>query len=146
MTEKERHKIYYQKNKAKLKAQHKIYWFNYYRKNRDKYRKQGQERRDRIRLEIFNAYGGASCKCCDEKEVAFLSLDHINGGGNQERKLAMGSSRTGGYHFYEWLRKNHYPDKESYQVLCMNCQFGRMHKGVCPHKTKDIPSLATVSS
>jgi hypothetical protein len=33
------------------------------------------------------------------------------------------------------LRRNNYP--EGFQILCMNCQFGkRMNNGVCPHTSK----------
>jgi hypothetical protein len=60
-------------------------------------------------------------------EERFLTIDHINGGGSQHRK------KIGHGHFYLWLYNHGYPD--GYQVLCMNCNFGRyMNYGVCPHK------------
>src|SRR3990172_11531866 len=38
------------------------------------------------RAETFLAYGGPVCACCGETQDAFLTLDHVNGGGNAERK------------------------------------------------------------
>ena len=83
------------------------------------------------RLKILQAYGGdpPRCVCCGESILAFLALDHINGGGGKHRQ------ETGGGGFYVWLAKNNYP--EGFQVLCHNCNQGRrMNDGVCPHKSK----------
>lgn len=87
---------------------------------------------DRCRAQVFEAYGGYKCNCCGENERMFLSIDHINNDGAVERKS--GKYNGGGSAFYNWLRKNGFP--QGYQVLCMNCQFGK-HKngGVCPHQT-----------
>ena len=54
---------------------------------------------------------------CGENRLACLSLDHIKGGGNQERKKLKKMGRT----FYQWLKKQGYPPE--HQTLCMNCQF-----------------------
>ncbi len=79
---------------------------------------------------VFNHYGGYICRCCGETTKQFLSIDHIHGGGEKHRK-EIGRSET-----YRWLVKNNFP--EGYQVLCMNCQFGRrMNNGICPHKLQE---------
>lgn len=60
-------------------------------------------------------------------EQAFLIIDHIDGGGTKHRKeVGKGAA------FYRWLEKNNYP--LNFQVLCMNCQFGKRICGVCPHQ------------
>ena len=84
------------------------------------------------RDEVFAAYGGYRCNCCGETEPMFLSIDHIDNNGAQERKSGLYAGS--GYSFYRWLRKTGFPP--GYQVLCMNCQIGK-HKngGVCPHQT-----------
>lgn len=88
--------------------------------------------RKSIRDKVFCAYGGYKCSCCGESEESFLSIDHIENNGNVLRKtLKQGS----GHALYFWLVKNNYP--KEYQVLCMNCQFGKAKFGVCPHKLKD---------
>jgi hypothetical protein len=84
------------------------------------------------RAQVFEAYGGYKCNCCGETEPLFLSIDHIDNNGAEERKS--GQYAGSGYSFYRWLRKSGFPP--GYQVLCMNCNTGK-HKngGVCPHHT-----------
>lgn len=83
--------------------------------------------------EVYAAYGGYRCVCCDEREKLFLSIDHIHNDGNEERRS--GKYTATGTGFYQWLRKSGFPP--GYQVLCMNCQVGK-HKngGTCPHQQK----------
>lgn len=84
------------------------------------------------RDQVFAAYGGYKCACCGETEPMFLSIDHIDNNGAEERRSGLHSGS--GYSFYRWLRKTGFPS--GYQVLCMNCQVGK-HKngGVCPHQS-----------
>ena len=87
----------------------------------------GRRSRQKLKMEVFEAYGGCVCKCCGEKESSFLSMDHVNGGGQKHLKK-IGTGRL-----YYWLRDNDFPS--GFQVLCMNCQFGRKNnRGVCPHQ------------
>ena len=89
-----------------------------------------QKCRDKLRKTVIESYGG-KCVCCEEANFAFLSIDHINGGGNQHRKELFG--RTGSSHsFYRWLKKNGFP--EGFQVLCHNCNFAKWRYGKCPHQ------------
>lgn len=88
--------------------------------------------RKALRLAALFAYGGLVCACCGEKEVNFLTLDHINNDGATDRLKIAGRRNAAGTHTYKWLKARNYPP--GYQVLCMNCNFGkRMNKGVCPH-------------
>lgn len=84
------------------------------------------------RHDVYTAYGGYKCNCCGETESLFLSIDHIDNNGAEERRSGLYAGS--GYGFYRWLRKSGFPP--GYQVLCMNCQVGK-HKngGVCPHQT-----------
>lgn len=89
----------------------------------------------RLRAETYEKYGGARCACCGETEMAFLTLDHVNGGGNRHRKEIGGSGSGSGEKIYRWLRDQNYPP--GFQVLCWNCNCGRsMNGGICPHKHK----------
>lgn len=83
---------------------------------------------------VINHYsnGTMHCRCCKETEMGFLSIDHINGGGNKHRKKI--GSYAGGA-FYRWLIKNNFPD--GFQILCYNCNLGRaINGGMCPHGAK----------
>ena len=84
------------------------------------------------RTQVFEAYGGHKCNCCGESEPMFLSIDHIDNNGAEERRSGLYAGS--GVGFYQWLRKNKFPS--GYQVLCMNCNTGK-HKngGVCPHQS-----------
>lgn len=76
-------------------------------------------------------YGGYKCACCGETEPLFLTLDHINNDGYMLRKY--GEQPGGAAQIYHWLHKHGYP--EGFQVLCMNCNFGKARNGgICPHK------------
>lgn len=63
---------------------------------------------------IHYGNGKLACVKCGFSDERALSIDHINGGGTQERKS------KGGNTSYR-LKKANYP--EGYQTLCMNCQF-----------------------
>jgi hypothetical protein len=98
-------------------------------------RKSAYKHRLKMKNIIFSHYstnGEIKCGCCGEKEIKFLAVDHINGGGNTHRKVV--SYNTGGTNFYRWLMKNNYP--KEFQILCFNCNWGKkMNNGICPHKT-----------
>ena len=86
----------------------------------------------KLRDDVFNAYGGYTCKCCEETEECFLTIDHLNNRGWLHRKRL--KHRGAGSVFYGWLRKKKFPP--GYQVLCWNCQWGKRKRGICPHQTK----------
>lgn len=99
-----------------------------------KCRKKGMER-STVNMRRYKpmvlAHYGLTCFCCGEAEQAFLSIDHIGGGGTQHRK----SLKRYGSSFHQWIVKQGYP--KGFRTLCMNCQFGYKHCGVCPHQTRN---------
>jgi len=121
----------------------KEYWKKQYKSNPEKYRAKAKlwklrninrcreiQRKSKLkqRIEVLEHYGG-KCACCGEKEIKFLSIDHINGGGKKDRqKHGFGNT------FYFYLRKNNYP--KGFQVLCHNCNLAKSLYGKCPHKDK----------
>jgi hypothetical protein len=82
-------------------------------------------------MEVFAAYGN-KCACCPETEPKFLSIDHIDGAGNQHRLEVFGNKNVAGLRFYSWLRRNNFPP--GFQLLCFNCNLAKGHWGICPHK------------
>lgn len=87
----------------------------------------------RIRFLVLQHYSTLIpfCNCCGEKELKFLSIDHINGGGNQHRKK-LGYKDGKGGNIYHWLNRNNFP--EGFQVLCHNCNMAKGFYGMCPHR------------
>jgi hypothetical protein len=83
---------------------------------------------DGLKFAAMNAYGGL-CSCCGEKELYFLTIDHINGDGFLDRK-----NKLVGTKMYRWMRKNNYPDKDRFRVLCYNCNYARGAYGFCSHE------------
>jgi len=95
----------------------------------DKAKKNHRRRKE----QVYAAYGGYKCACCGETEKSFLSIDHKdNDGGIHRRSGLYKGSGTG---FYLWLCNNGFPS--NFQVLCMNCQFGKkLNGGICPHQVR----------
>jgi hypothetical protein len=102
-------------------------------KNRERDLKRQRDRQRQQRLDIIRYYsdGEMVCSCCGESIIEFLSIDHINGGGNSHRKMSKTKST---YHILEREKreKGQYP--EGYRVLCHNCNQAYGSYGYCPHK------------
>jgi hypothetical protein len=72
-----------------------------------------------VKLKIIEAYG-SKCVCCGEETKEFLTIYHINNEKKPSVKLHL------------WLIKNNFP-KDSYQLLCFNCNYAKGLFGYCPH-------------
>src|SRR2546428_625334 len=113
------------------KEARRIYLQKYYQKHKA-YLIPRQRRREHAayckrKLIVLAHYSNSpvQCKCCGESEILFLTLDHINGGGTQQRKKIRGI-------FYRWIIAHGYPT--GFRVLCLNCNMGRyLNGGKCPH-------------
>lgn len=107
------------KSRRKYKSTHK-----------DEVRCLQKDYRLRNKKKVFIHYGGSppTCACCGEKVIEFLSLDHMNGGGSKHR-LSVGGHTD---QVYRWIIKNNFP--QGFQILCMNCNWGKRLCNVCPHK------------
>ena len=98
---------------------------------KEKLKEAGKKYREALRLSALIHYsqGKPICKCCGEKHMEFLTIDHITGGGCKHRRSIR--KDISAWQFYLWLKRNNYP--KGFQVLCMNCNFAKAHGG-CPHK------------
>ncbi len=88
--------------------------------------------RIRLKLEVLSHYSGGCeprCECCGVTGVEFLTLDHINNDGKEDRKI-----NGIGMVFYAKMKRLGYPPH--LQVLCFNCNLARSQSqdGICPHK------------
>ena len=85
-----------------------------------------------LKKTIVDHYGGKCiCPLCDEQQLDFLTIDHIDGGGTKQRK---NTSIHGGTNFYYWIIKNDYPS--NLQIMCLNCNVSRHILGQCEHLVK----------
>lgn len=93
-------------------------------------RKWSASYRSKLREEMTAAYGGR-CACCGEDEPTFLQLDHVENDGHIDRKIHKTSCKL-----YANLKALRWP-RDRYQLLCANCNFGKlMNGGVCPHQMR----------
>lgn len=111
---------YYQEHKEEIKAKYKkryeIVSFKEAKQKRS--REYGQE----LKVEVLSYYSNSSkpkCLWCGEDRLPCLSIDHVAGGGREDRKNL--GVLGGGTRFYRFLKKAGFP--EGYQTLCMNCQW-----------------------
>ena len=116
-------KLYYLNNKEKLISA-TVKWRN---DNPEKARLASKKIREELKRQVVSGYGGR-CSCCGETSMAFLTIDHINGGGQKHRKL-----RYNSYGVYKEIIQRDFPDE--FRVLCMNCNFAIRYGDKCPHET-----------
>ncbi len=88
----------------------------------------------RYKEQVFAHYcdGKPKCAKCGFDNPKALSVDHINGKGNEHRKT------LGGVNIIKWIVKNNFP--EDFQILCMNCQFIKRHEEVGYEKWRSQPN------
>jgi len=107
------------------------------RVNEKEYR---QRSHAKVWKEVFGHYSHSSfsCACCGESEPDFLTLDHINNDGGEQRK-SMG--HRAGNTFYGWLLRNGLPS--GIQVYCSDCNSSKAKHGECIHKQRNPPPQPT---
>lgn len=105
---------YYERNKEKIRAkkaeQMRVRRLNF----KDQFRQQGLNYRQATRERLFEMYG-RTCAICGFGDCRALSLDHIHGDGNEERR------QVGENGVYRLALQEYAPGR--YRILCMNCQF-----------------------
>lgn len=100
---------------------------DYYKENKSAHQARMKVVNRKVRDAVLAAYGGV-CQCCGESTYEFLSIDHINSGGNKHKK-ELGVKTIG-----RWLFKNNFP--AGFQVLCHNCNMAKGIYGACPHQAE----------
>lgn len=126
----EQKKRAYASNREGVRSRQQAYYAKTRTKHLARMKENHTKRIRKIRSQLFSVFG-SQCQCCGESNERFLTLHHINGGGNKTRRekgrepslVAAVKSR----------------DKAAYQILCFNCHIG-MHAngGTCPHKAETI--------
>jgi len=99
-----------------------------------------KRRNRKLKIEAMQAYGG-KCLCpggCDVSDVDFLTIDHIDGDGADQRKEKPWMVGQG---IYLYLKRNNYPN--GYRPLCWNCNVSRYQFGRCPHERTSLDSTVS---
>ena len=79
--------------------------------NREESREQQQRSISKLKAAVLDHYGH-ECACCGATDR--LTVDHINGDGDQHRQQV-----GGGWAIYRWIIANGFPD--GFQILCRPC-------------------------
>lgn len=126
------------KNGDLIRQSERAYWVDAGRRQHKNER--SKVWRDKLRLEVVNAYGGF-CQCCGMTDIFCLTLDHVNSDGAEHRKQ-IGASQSW-TRLYQWAKDNGYPP--NLRCLCLNCNRAAFYNdGVCPHQQElNIVALAT---
>lgn len=127
---KERHDLNPNKYKKRYNKEKK---FKYYNNNKDKINSKRRANYSYLREKLLNILGN-KCIICGITNSDFLTIDHINDNGAEERRKS-GNSGTA---LVKHLNSLGWPEdyiKENYQILCWNHNCTKTHR-----KYFDIPS------
>lgn len=99
----------------------------YAQANAERIRAAARARTADLRAEAIAAYGGrCACPGCHVHHAELLTVDHINGGGNEHRRVIGRGSKD----FYRWLKRNGWP--ADFQALCGSCNLAKADRAACP--------------
>lgn len=118
---------YYQEHKEARQASSKQRYID----NKDAINKEagirGTARRKRLRLATLDVLGN-KCVLCGFSDVRALCIDHVNGGGETERKSKAVEA------YYQHIKREVEAGSSEYQLLCANCHQIRHCEEFLPHK------------
>ena len=140
---------YYRKNREKIlkrtknnyedrktKAKKDLDYREIYIKRLETIRLWHRERNRKDREDALRAFGKVECAKCGFSDRRALHIDHINGGGNQERKKFKDPNK-----YHKHICKN----VSNYQLLCANCNFIKKHEEQEKRKSKNDWNLKEIS-
>ena len=138
----EKAKIYFKKNYQKNKGRKlvsvlkwrkahpekvKMWAKNNYEKNKEAYYARSKNWHEthpeyvknyyqKIKKQVLTYYGNGELNCvfCHDTRIYTLTIDHINSGGKQHRKIIHPKN------IYNWLKKNKFPS--GFRTICGSCQ------------------------
>lgn len=93
----------------------------------------------KLKQDILNKYGNM-CECCGVSTFEFLTVEHKNGDGAEERLRLVNGKRnslgrpsgTAHHKMYVSLRRD--PKRDDIGLLCWNCNAAKHYYKQCPHK------------
>lgn len=89
----------------------------------------------RLRDSLLDVLGSRVCVRCGFADKRALNIDHINGGGNQDKKRFGGKY---GSRFVLYYIRHPEEARRKLQVLCSNCnQIKKIENGECVGRTNN---------
>lgn len=113
----------------------RLMYKEYHSRNKKLRNERQRQYRFNLKKQIVSMYGG-KCSCCGEKEIKFLTIEHIDKNGAQHRRELGGSKNV-----HNWIIKNGYP--KNMDVLCFNCNAASFYYGECPHKKSLLARMSS---
>lgn len=87
-------------------------------------------RREQLRAQVIEAYGGrCNCPGCHVVHAELLTVDHVNGDGHH--RLNRRSTRD----IYLWIIRHGFPPE--FQLLCGSCNLAKSDRDKCPLAGED---------
>jgi hypothetical protein len=102
--------------KERANRKQKLYYQQHAEKIKTAACRTGKVLRVKQRIAVLTHYsnGTNACVKCGFSDIRALCLDHINGGGTEQRR----KFKNGG-NVWLWLARHNFP--HGYQILCANC-------------------------
>lgn len=122
----ENHKEYHNKKTKEWDINHPVrrkeIWLKSYEKNKEKIKERSKvwakTKRKEMKREIYSLLKN-KCAICGITDILVLQIDHIKGGGLQQRKLIGGNDIK----YYKNILKEIKEGRNKYQLLCANCNW-----------------------
>ncbi len=111
-----RSKNYKQEHHDEELARHYKWREEHYEEYLEDQRQRVNTRRNKLREQVLDTLGRKCVHCGYNTDVRALQIDHVNGGGSQERKKL-----TYGIPYYRRILESVQSNSGEYQVLCANC-------------------------
>lgn len=112
----ERNKQYKQEHHEEELARHYKWREEHYEEYLEDQRQRTNARRNKLREQILDILGRRCVRCGYDTDVRALQIDHVNGGGSQERKKLVY-----GIPYYRRILESVQANSGEFQVLCANC-------------------------
>lgn len=95
-----------------------------------KHRTAENDRNTKLRIALIEFMGGA-CVQCGFSDFRALQIDHINGGGRNDRRLY-------GTRYWKIVKESIIKGEKKYQLLCANCNFIKRYTHNELQKRKEV--------
>lgn len=119
----EKRRLYVVDHKIEISDYNKVYYQEVARKNLDKLYSNAKLVRLSLKEKAFLKLGG-ECVSCKEREIEFLTVDHVNNDGADHRKKLRGAGLSSTDAILREIRDG--KETRAYQLLCWNCNFRKI--------------------